>query len=240
MPESRRNLRIFKILYEEYDGKRYTIGVEQGKGGYKHYQLRFTISGDADKFFLSCKEGLPELHLDKAQSETSDYERKDGYYWSSDDTNAVRSVRFGEPTNRQRHWGNLLKKQGDRSILVLYDKDGGHGKSWWAIHLREKRLSYNIDVLEASNTMIIRDICDGYNGEPYLIVDIPRGHPWTQNLSNVLEKVKDGLISDPRYSHKERNIRGVKIAVCTNEKPPLKTLSADRWQIIDVGEGRNP
>ena len=64
---------------------------------------------------------------------------------------------------------------------------------------------------------------------PYVIIDLPRTAKWTDELYYAIEKIKDGLLKDPRYQSKTVNIHGVKVMVMCNHEPNVSKLSADRW-----------
>lgn len=85
-----------------FDVKKWTIGIETGKGGLSHYQMRWTVSGDQEKFFERVHALNPAWHLDKASTEDDRYERKDGHFWSSEDTVEIRQCRFGTLTPSQQ------------------------------------------------------------------------------------------------------------------------------------------
>lgn len=67
-----------------------------------------------------------------------------------------------------------------------------------------------------------------------VIVDIPRASKIRPELYEALEEIKDGLVSDPRYAGKTRNIRGAKLVVFTNTALDEKRLSKDRWRLHGV------
>ena len=81
---------------------------------------------------------------------------------------------------------------------------------------------------------MIQFICSLYTGQEIIIIDIPRSLKWNIRLSTVIETIKDGLIYDSRYTGKVKHIRGVKVLVFTNSNPPLKALSIDRWDIVQI------
>lgn len=75
------------------DVKSWTIGFEEGKNGYRHYQIRLVSANDG--FFEWVKAHIPTAHVEKAGTESGNYERKSGNFISSYDTNQIRQVRFG-------------------------------------------------------------------------------------------------------------------------------------------------
>jgi len=73
-----------------------------------------------------------------------------------------------------------------------------------------------------------------------VIIDIPRSWKWNEALYTAIETIKDGLVYDPRYSAKMRNIRGVKVLCMSNTMPRVSALSEDRWDIIKEEGGGEP
>lgn len=133
-------------------------------------------------------------------------------------------------------WQSWLNCTDDRQILVIYDESGCHGKSWLVNHWYETKQAFycppTIDTVKG----LIQWIASGYDGEPYIAIDIPRSWKWSEQLYVAIESIKDGLVYDTRYTSKLRNIRGVQIIVFCNEMPNVGKLSADRWLIHNVAD----
>lgn len=232
-PTSKREIRM---ILDRFDVKHFTIGIEVGKKGYQHYQMRMTVSGDPEEFFDQIKDLEPTWHLEKAEIEKSEYERKEGRFWSSDDTPEIRMQRFGKLTIGQEIVMGVLQKNNDRQITVWVTIRGGYGKSWLAGHLWETGQAH---ICQSQDTVkgMIQDIASDYmthGWRPYVVIDIPRTWHWTDDLCCAVERIKDGLIKDPRYGSKTINIRGIRILILTNQTPKLHKLSEDRWVIIDT------
>lgn len=226
---SKRELRILKL---KSDVKKYTIAKETGEGGYEHWQARFD-SSDPDLFERWT--GIePGLHLEPASTECDDYERKGGRYWSSSDTVEIRQCRFGEPRGWQKELIAEIKKQSVREIDVILDPDGNKGKSWLSIHLWEQKQAMVVPRYSCTSEKLSAYICSAHDGEPIVIIDIPRSNKPKKDLYETMEEVKDGLVFDPRYRGRCKNIRGCKVVVFTNEKLDLKALSSDRWILHGV------
>ncbi|APR73541.1 replication associated protein [Chicken associated smacovirus] len=224
--------RTLKIMLEQNDVKKYIIAKERGFGGYEHWQIRLKTSNK--NFFIWCKINIPEAHVEEAM-DTWDYERKEGVYWTSDDTNEIRALRFGKPNLKQKRVLKLLKYQGDRNILVWYDPVGKAGKSWIVGHLWEQGKACYVPPTLGTPKEIIQWVHSAYDNEGLIIIDIPRSWKWNEALYTAIETIKDGLVYDPRYSARMKNIRGVKVLVMTNTYPRVSALSEDRWDIINEG-----
>lgn len=221
--------RVIQELFKECDVKKYIIAKETGRNGYEHWQIR--CSASRPDFYDYCHDREPRFHIEKANTDSQDYERKDGNFISSEDTVEILKVRFGQPNESQKKILMNLRKQGDREIDVYYDPIGSRGKSWLGIYLWEHGDALVVPRYSCTPEKLSSFVCSAYRGEPYIIIDIPRASKPTQALYEAMEEIKDGLVFDPRYSGKTRNVRGAKIAVFTNHKLDLKQLSDDRWNL---------
>lgn len=219
-------------LIDATDSHKWVFGIEKGKGGYMHIQARIRVGNDG---FDHIKAWFPEAHIEKCADKWT-YERKDGRFASSEDTDEVRKQRFGHPRGWQKTCIRALKTQNDRQIDVMYDPVGNMGKSWLVGHLFETGKAH---VVQAQNTAkgLIQDCASEYidNGyKPICIIDIPRTWKWTDDIYVAIERIKDGLIKDPRYGSRTINIHGVKVLVMCNAMPKVGNLSADRWRIATL------
>lgn len=226
--------RALKIMLEKNDVKRWIIGFEEGKNGYRHYQVRLVSSNDG--FFEWVKNHIPTSHLEKASTERGDYERKSGNFITSDDTTQIRQVRFGALRPVQKKILKTVRNQNDREIDVFLDPAGNHGKSWLAVHLWEHGRALIVPRSESSAAKISAYVCSAYRGEEYIIIDIPRSAKPRPEWYETMEEIKDGLVFDPRYHGQCRNIRGSKLIVFTNIELDKKRLSHDRWRLHGVHE----
>lgn len=224
--------KALRTMFDAYDIHKWVIGFEVGKNGYKHYQVRFTGNIEFERLKLL----FPDAHIEKC-TEESDYERKSGYFICDRDNNSILSCRFGRCRTNQRRILQRVYKQSDRGITCVIDYGGNTGKSWLARHLYERGHGYFVPPTIKTVQGIVQFVASGYNGEPIIVIDIPRSSKWTTELYEAIETIKDGIVYDARYSSKTRDIWGVKVLVFTNTKPKLDKLSNDRWELID-GEGK--
>ena len=229
-PWVKRGLQAF---IEHNDVHKWIIAKETGKGGYKHYQVRMTTGAP----FEALKSAFPQAHIEKA-SEVFEYERKEGRYWTSNDTTQILSCRFGRPKAIQTLILNKCRRQSDRSITVVVDISisGFHGKSWLTRWMYERGMGFYCPPTIETVKGLIQFIASGYRGEEFICIDIPRSWKWSEQLYTAIESIKDGLIYDSRYHTTIRDIWGVKVLVFTNSMPKLNKLSLDRWELIDVSK----
>lgn len=225
------NKKALQIMLEKNDCKKWIIAKETGKGGYEHWQIRVETSND--HFFDWVKIHIPEAHVEKA-SDTWEYERKEGVYWTSEDTNEIRQCRFGELTPQQKKIMKTIKNQDVRTVDVWLDPKGNHGKSWLTVHLWETGQALVVPRASATAEKLSAFVCSAWKGEPIVIIDLPRASKPTASLYEAIEEMKDGLVFDHRYQGKTRNIRGTKMIVFTNTPLDLKKLSADRWRLHGI------
>lgn len=169
------------------------------------------------------------MHIEKAQTDDFTYERKEGKFWTSNDTKEILQCRFGKLRKNQRQVLERIKRQSVREIDVYLDTHGNRGKTFLTIHLWETGQALVVPRASTTAEKLSAFICSAYAGEPIIIIDIPRARKPTPELYECMEEVKDGLVFDHRYSGRARNIRGVKMLVFTNHKLDLKQLSDDRW-----------
>lgn len=194
------------------------------------------MSGDYDQFFdwsLTVTGGKVHVEESKAWSE---YEKKEGCYLTSEDTPRIWLQRFGTPRWYQKAVIEAVRNTGDREIVVWYDPKGNLGKSWVCSHLYETGQAKVLNPMGTARALV-QDVCSMYiNGGPeILVINIPRTWKWTDDLLVAIETIKDGLLSDPRYSNTTIN-RDLKILVTTNEMPKFDKLSADRWEVMIMDE----
>lgn len=208
-----------------------------GRNGYRHFQIRL-VSSNHD-FFEWCTVNIPTAHVEEASEESDDYERKSGNFISSEDTPAIRQVRFGVPREHQKKILEEVNDQGDREIDVYLDPHGNRGKTWLSIYLYEHGRALVVPRASTTAEKMSAYICSSYSGQEFIIVDIPRSRKITPELYETLEEVKDGLVYDHRYTGRCRNIRGVKLIVFTNTELDTRKLSHDRWRLHGIPANDN-
>lgn len=228
--------KLLSYIFEQADVKRYIVAIEKGKNGLEHFQIRLSCSDP--EFFEHMKEWCEWAHVEKAETDSFDYERKEGRYWTSEDTTEIRICRFGKLGGPGREWQEqimkVLRNQNVRTIDVILDPVGARGKSHFTIALWERGKALVVPRYSCTAEKLSSFVCSAYRGEEIIIIDIPRASKPTTALYESMEEMKDGLVFDPRYSGKTRNIRGAKVLVFTNNPLDLKKLSHDRWNLHGI------
>lgn len=231
LPRERESIEEVYLLqfFLKNDIHKWIIAKETGNDGYKHWQIRFQWRGT----FQGLKELFPKAHIEEDAQNDYTYEKKDGEYLSSDDGIGQLQTRFGSlRTNQKRILANL-DEQNDREIDVIIDPYGNTGKTWLARYLYQRGRGFYVPPTITDARTLIQYVANGYDKEPYVVIDIARSTKWTNALYVAVETIKDGLIYDARYKTTVRDIHGVKVLVTCNESPVLKKLSRDRWRLFD-------
>lgn len=225
--------RKWESFFEYYDIHKWIIARETGRGGYKHWQVRFQTSQfDSDEGWQELKEWFKKGHFEKA-SDTWEYERKEGNYLTSDDNDEKLKQRYGPLRQNQQTVLHAVKNSGDREIVLWLDRRGCSGKSWLCGALYERGMAFYCPPYLGDVKGIVQFVASGYRGEGIIVIDLPRDIKWNTTLYAGVEAIKDGLVADARYSARTRNIRGVKVLVLANTVPKLDRLSSDRWVIYE-------
>lgn len=222
-------------LFEKCDVKKWIVAKETGKGGYEHWQIRCQSS--RPDFFDYIHDREPKFDIQKA-NDVWEYERKEGRFWTSEDTPEIRQCRFGTLGIPGKQWQKQLikrlQKQSVREIDVVLDPKGDKGKTFFTIALWERGEALVVPRYSTTPERLSGFICSAYKGEWLIVIDIPRSGKANKGLYETMEEVKDGLVFDHRYEGKTKNIRGTKLVVFTNKPLDLKGLSDDRWVLHGI------
>lgn len=230
-------VKVHKRMIQEMlwanDAKKWIVAMETGRNGYEHWQIRVQVSNDS--FFDWVHEMIPWAHVEEAEDRWT-YERKEGCYWCSWDTPEIRQERFGQPQGWQRRALKRARTQSVREVDIWYDPVGSRGKSWLAGHLMETGEGLLVPRDWGTASEISNFLYHNYDGQPYVIIDIPRDKKVPDDFYTVVEMVKDGFVGSVKWEGGIRNIRGVKVIVFTNHKLDPKRLSQDRWRFNYITE----
>lgn len=240
--------RKFQKCMSAQDSHKWVIGEERGKGGLHHYQCRCRLSMGKEEGFKWLKMMFPTAHIEEC-SDTWGYERKEGKFICAEDRVETLRQRFLPYNNGQETALKHLDETNDREIVCWVTEEGNAGKTWLKKALWERGLAHFVQPVKVDASRMVMDcasqfIKQGYR--PYVVIDLPRTAKWTDDMYIAIEMIKDGLISDPRYSTEAVNISGAKVLVLCNHKPVLTKLSADRWVVLtgkhalDVPKKREP
>lgn len=215
-------------ILEAQGADRYVVGCEVGEGGYEHYQVRVVYKVEHDANWM-CNVWGPYGHVSPSHVRDFKYCEKEGNFYRS--WEKVLNKFSGMDL---RPWQGQaiasLKDQDDRTITVIIDEKGNHGKTWLAKYCVVNRIAtYVPPMTEAMDYMAfaMAKPSAGY------IFDMPRAETIKQKkgMWSAIEQIKNGYLYDKRYTYRDMWIDPPKVLVMANEEPPEEALSADRWKI---------
>lgn len=131
---------------------------------------------------------------------------------------------------------NLIDKTPHkRKIHWFYDESGGKGKSSIAKYLWFHHKVLTLSIGKASDLL---NLVFKKQGLPMYIFDISRTVPaGTMNeIYMALESVKNGYFVNTKYDTGVCCMEIPHIIVFSNHLPKIKSLSHDRWNIIDMSQ----
>lgn len=234
--------------------KHYTFQLERGDGGYEHWQGRLSLikrrrTRQARQLF---PQGMAPNYFEPTV--LVEALKGDGFYQQKIDTRispCAYTDRDPEqpPLTQQmvilNSWGLLpwqesLKVLAGkfclRTIDLIYDPVGNHGKSLFSEHMEYNQLAEEIPPFR-----LMDDIFQWVATRPIqqcYIVDLPRGMKKTHlgDFYSGLEVVKNGVAYDKRNRAKKIRFSRPRIFVFTNTLPLFSLMSPDRWQVHSITE----
>lgn len=145
----------------------------------------------------------------------------------------------------QEEIGKLCIEYDPRSIYFICDKAGNTGKSTFAEYLSYMGLADEVPTMNSMED-IRQYVCSrrtaGIKRHCY-IIDMPRGMKKDKIASFLcgIETLKNGYVSDKRYSAKDIRFTRPQIFVFTNSIPTeMDCLSTDRWKIKYLVDKHKP
>lgn len=225
-----------EAVFGALDAKRYIIGREHGRGGYLHYQYAVECSGDLSEYADTNSLGW---HIEECQNfdKCWHYCQKEGDYRSITGTCADRAcgqIRQWELKQTARDILASIEDQDDRQVTVWVDPQGRNGKTVALFQQLLKGRALPIPRSRIGVGRLSAWVCDAWDGEDIIWIDMPRNKRITDDLADELEEIKDGLVYDDRYGAKWRIVRGAKLLVTCNQPVPYSAwiaLTEDRWDI---------
>lgn len=226
--------REIKRMIQDLDVKKYVIGRETGKNGYKHWQGRIAASGDLREWVERNNLGW---HVETA-NDVWDYECKEGNYFRSWDTMEARNLFYGKLRDDQIALLRSVDKQNDRMVTIWIDRKGGFGKTYTFLRgvLRGEVLP--VPATAISSKKLGGWLKSAWTGQKIIWIDIPRAAVVDSDLWATIEESKN-IVYEWRYASSWTITAGVKMLVTTNNelsKKDLSQLSEDRWDIHYIEE----
>lgn len=233
--------------------KKWCFQLEEGIGGYRHYQGRFSLKVKERLTTLKKRMNIEKIHL----SQTSNENRDNMFYvmkedtriegpWSNKDKELYIPRQYRGLINslypyQQQIWDSY-EDFDKRHINVVVDTIGNIGKSVIASLIELYGRGFDLPCVNDGKELI-QATCDILMGTEnhapgIFTMDLPRAMKQKQlrGIYTALEQIKKGKVSDLRYHYKQWWFDSPQIWVFTNCIPKLKYMSLDRWIIWCVNE----
>lgn len=126
---------------------------------------------------------------------------------------------------------DMVQREDDRKITMIYDAVGNSGKSIFSEYLEYKQLAFELPPMRIMED--IMQFCFSFEDQKCYLVDMPRAMKKDKlgEFYAGLECLKNGVVYDKRYSGKKRRMDRPQIVVFTNVLPEWSFMSADRWDV---------
>lgn len=242
---------------------RWCFQLEEGKENkYLHYQCNIGLKGRKDRgpCFKMLLEGIPNLHT-KALSPTSKKGRVgDAWFyamkpdtrvkgpWSSknyfDETKSVTEIKELLPYQKEI-LENGAHLRHPREIGIIIDVTGGIGKTEFTKYAYERRLCHVLFKMGNAKDMVqaARSIVSTEEDRGLWLIDVPRASDWKPKAQaefwESIEKVKDGILQDQRYSTQTSVFKRPSVWIFTNEFPNETCMSRGRFRLWMIDWGNN-
>lgn len=238
-------IEIFKEI-----AKKWTFQLEKGEQtGYLHYQCRVNLKEKMTTTGLASNLRANSLVGSIFVSPTSEVNRNNMFYvtktdtkvegpWSDTDKPSLRTVSKIEKLGLhpwQKSLADKVREYDDRTIHVLIDQLGNHGKSAFCKYMWEHENAQPMPgMMKCGQDIIQFAMCQPY-AKTY-IIDMPRAMKKSKlyEFYSGIETLKNGMLYDTRYHGRFTYIDEPNIIVMTNCMPKLKYLSRDRWQMWEI------
>jgi len=216
--------------------KKFEFQLEQGEGGFLHYQGWFSLKNkERNMVLLKNMLGFNWIHLEplKNMFAASKYCTKGKTFvkgpWSDTKRPLLPII------TELRPWQEALVKEIDayqmerRKIIWYTDLEGSSGKSTFAVHLSRERG----DVVTFGGKFKRKSIYYAFAGAgnvKCVIFDIARKDFWDFDYG-ILEELKNGQVFVEKYESHVVNFDAPMVVVFANFEPEKTGLSNDRWDL---------
>lgn len=236
----------FKII-----AKKWAFQLEQGEGGYRHWQCRISlVKKKTQNMFISMlmENDISLFHVSPTSSNACKGSpfyvmkvdtRIDGP-WTDKDEPPRPKLPTVELMDKEglRPWQNDLLWAVDgyenRIINIVVDPVGNHGKGAFCKYIWYHRMGQPIPSMTVYEDIIQFVMCQPES--KLYVVDLPRAMPKERlaGLYSGIESLKDGMLFDKRYKGVFKYMPEPQIIVFTNRWPKLGHLSLDRWRFWTI------
>jgi hypothetical protein len=235
--------------------KKWVFQLERGaETGYLHYQGRISLKkekrhSEIMKLWTAWHaNGLVKIPFPNYFQPTIKEESKgDAFYqqkldtrvegpWKDDDevkilTRQLRTFIGYELYPWQQKVLDMVKTYDERKINVIYDTEGGLGKSVFVEWLEFKDLAFEVPPFRQMEDIMA--FVMSFKIYPAYLIDMPRGMKKDKlgEFYSGIESIKNGLAYDKRYEGKKKRFDRPAVVIFTNTLPDFNLLSRDRWVV---------
>lgn len=140
----------------------------------------------------------------------------------------------------QEQLGDELDAMNDRTIMWVYDKVGGTGKSTWAQHQHLLKKALYIGYLGKVPDFIeaLYSAKDTWWDHEYMFIDLTRQQEQGCSIYTCIETAERRVITRQKYRSGTFVLKAqTKVCVFANWPPDVTKLSMDRWRIWEIDAG---
>jgi len=169
--------------------------------------------------------------------------------WTDKDNIGYIQKRFRDPVLRPWQQSLLARcsasEGNDREILMVVDKGGNVGKSFFKGYMESKGAIIIPSTMNDGNDMVrclMAQVNEGDERVHTVLLDVPRAtskrHWWA--LARGLEVMKSGFLHDERYNYRKVKIEPPVIVCFMNDAPPEGCMSKDIFKFLEFNfKGKN-
>lgn len=214
--------------------KDFHFQLEEGDGGYLHYQGCFSLTTRERLSSLKNHLGYNNIHLEPSMDWhasvaycTKQDTRKLGPWNKKNRPVQTISIETFHPWQKDLY-EHLQGNPDPRKIIWYHDPVGNSGKTAFA-----KFCAVNLGALVLNNAKTA-DIAHCVDSPKIVILNLTRTMEGHINYA-ALESLKDGLIFSSKYDSKMKIFDPPHVVVMSNFMPNLFSMSEDRWYIVNMG-----
>lgn len=211
----------------------YLFAKEVGDSGTPH--LQGYIYGKVNIKMEDLKKVSSRMHLEKAKGDQESnirYCTKEGGEFFSDFYEPVRTITTLRPWQKE-----ALKfihgSADDRSIIWIFDRNGGVGKSSFCKWLVQERDAIYLTEGQKSDLINIVYNAPLINSKSIIAIDIPRANG-SHCSYKAFEEIKNGCICNTKYETGMKTFNSPHMIIFSNDEPQYDQMSDDRWCVLQV------
>jgi len=140
-------------------------------------------------------------------------------------------IDYEEPRGWQLDVMRIISSKPDkRTIHWYWERDGNVGKTTLCKYLV---LKHDALMLTGKSNDMYHMLSKYPKKRKVIIIDVPRS---SQDYINygAIEQIKNGLIFSGKYEGSQLVFNCPHVIVFANQKPDIKTMSEDRWRIVEI------